>query len=204
LRALAKQSSSASSFLDCFVAFAPRNDERNKKEAERRKAQRSNHRTLTVRRCPDGGSTPLGVPPRFSPKGLCSSRRLSVRPCFLGRGRSVRSCTAAPTGGRRPKRCSTGVTRAVPVPVQRSTSRAGHCAGGMMPEPPGSEGDEPKPAGTALTPPTGVTGQRPLRERDSLWGVTEIVTNVNGNVTRRSALRRWLFPCHRPRRRMIQ
>jgi hypothetical protein len=100
-----------------------------------------------------------------SRRGDCSSPRLSVRPCFLGRGRSVRSGTAAPTEERR----SCAVTRALPapdkqrpVPVQRCTSRAGHSAGRMMPKPPGSQGDEPRPAGTALAPPAGVTGWRPL------------------------------------------
>jgi hypothetical protein len=36
-------------------------------------------------------------------KGTVGRPRLSSRPCFLRRGRSVRSCTAAPTGGRRPR-----------------------------------------------------------------------------------------------------
>ncbi len=38
----------------------------------------------------------------------------------------------------------------VPHPVAASTSRAGHSAGRLMPEPPESKGDEPLPAGTAL------------------------------------------------------
>jgi hypothetical protein len=74
---------------------------------------------------------------------------------------------ARPNRGAETLRCSTGVTRAAPIPVQRSTSRTSRCAGRLMPEPPGSWGDEPKPAGTALAPPTSVTGRRPLRERDS-------------------------------------
>ena len=45
-----------------------------------------------------------------------------------------------------------GQTRRVPrQPVwhfQRCTSRAGHSAGRLMPRPPGSDGDEPPPAGT--------------------------------------------------------
>ncbi len=65
-----------------------------------------------------------------------------------------------------------------PIPVQRVASQTGHHAGrAYPPEPPGSGGDEPPPAGTALAPPAGVTGWRPLRERDSLF-VTEIETNV--------------------------
>ncbi len=93
-------------------------------------------------------------------KGTARRPRLSVRPCFLGLGRSVRSCTAAPTGGRRPcaaPRALPAPEKQEPVPVQRSTSRAGHSAGRMMPKPPGSQGDEPRPAGTALAPPTAVT-----------------------------------------------
>ncbi|HTV29371.1 MAG TPA: hypothetical protein VMF32_16450, partial [Xanthobacteraceae bacterium] len=44
-----------------------------------------------------------------------------------------------------------------PYPLPASTSRAGHSAGRLMPEPPESKGDEPSPAGTALAPPATVT-----------------------------------------------
>ena len=43
----------------------------------------------------------------------CSSQRLSSRPGFPERGRSARSDTAAPTGGRRLSAVAAGVTRAV-------------------------------------------------------------------------------------------
>src|SRR5579875_1862665 len=71
-----------------------------------------------------------------------------------------------PNRGAEASRVSTGVTRAAPVLVERCTSRAGHCAGRMMPEPPGDGSDEPPSAGTALAPPAGVTGRRPARERE--------------------------------------
>ena len=74
---------------------------------------------------------------------------------------------ARPNRGAETSRFSTGVTRAAPVPVQRSTSRAGHSAGRMMPKPPECDSDEPPPAGTALAPPDGVTGWRPFGERDA-------------------------------------
>jgi hypothetical protein len=55
-----------------------------------------------------------------------------------------------------------------PVPVQRVHPRTGRDAGRTFsPEPPGSKGDEPPPAGTALAPPTGVAGWRPVEERDT-------------------------------------
>ncbi len=55
----------------------------------------------------------------------CSSRRLSVGPCFLGRGRSVRSSTAAPTGGRRPRAAPRHYPRrACPSPVEHPTRRS--------------------------------------------------------------------------------
>ena len=44
---------------------------------------------------------------------------------------------ARPNRGAETSRFSTGVTRAAPVSVQRSTSRAGPSAGRMMPKPPG-------------------------------------------------------------------
>ena len=75
-------------------------------------------------------------------------------------------------------RFSTGVTRSF-------LSQSSECprrpvimpAGRIFPEPPGSGGDEPPPAGTAFAPPPGVTGWRPLRERDS-GSVTGMGTNV--------------------------
>ena len=69
-----------------------------------------------------------------------------------------------------------------PVPVQRLASQTGHHAGRAFPRTrPGAE-VTPPPAGTALAPPTGVAGWRPLRERDS-WFVTEMGTNVKSKVT---------------------
>src|SRR5208283_5915817 len=53
------------------------------------------------------------------------------------------------------------------VPVQRVAPQTGHHAGRAYdPEPPGSGGDEPPPAGTALAPSAGVAGWRPLRKQD--------------------------------------
>ncbi len=146
--------------VDCRIkSIKSGNDERKKGSGTPTSAQS----ILRISRC---GSHPAGCARlsafhRGSCQRDCSSPRLSLRPCFLGPGRSARSDTAAPTGGAETSRCSTGVTRAAPVPVQRSTSRAGHSAGRMMPEPPGSQGDEPRPAGTALAPSVGVTGDVP-------------------------------------------
>src|SRR5208283_5653783 len=53
------------------------------------------------------------------------------------------------------------------VPVQRVAPQTGHRAGRAYdPEPPGSGGDGPPPAGTALAPSAGVAGWRPLRKQD--------------------------------------
>jgi hypothetical protein len=59
--------------------------------------------------------------------------KAQLRPCFLGLGLN-------------------GCYPPSPVPVQGSTSRPGHSAGRLMPEPPGSGVDETPPAGTALAP----------------------------------------------------
>ncbi len=54
-----------------------------------------------------------------------------------------------------------------PVPVQRVHPRTGRDAGRTFsPKPPERRGNEPLPAGTALAPPDGVTGWRPVEERD--------------------------------------
>jgi hypothetical protein len=106
------------------------------------------------------GSARLSAFHRGSRPRDYSSQRLSVRPCFLGLGRSVRSCTAASTGRRRPRaspRALPAPEKKRPIPVQRSTSHTGHSAGRMMPKPPGNEADEASRAGTALAPPAAVT-----------------------------------------------
>jgi hypothetical protein len=92
---------------------------RNLKEAERRQTQGHNRRILRCGARPFGARTLDGVPPRLSPEGIIPSQRLGFRPGFLGRG----------LNGRYPPS---------PVPVQGSTSRPGHRAGGLIPKPPGS------------------------------------------------------------------
>ena len=56
--------------------------EERRQNADRR---RSNRRACT-RRALSGARTPVGVPPRLSPKGIIPSQRLGFRPGFLGRG----------------------------------------------------------------------------------------------------------------------
>jgi hypothetical protein len=72
---------------------------------------------LPAQRAPCGARSPVGVPLRLSPgRQLVPKAR---RQAMLSRTvRSVRSETAAPTGGRRTLRLSTGVTRAETIPVQ--------------------------------------------------------------------------------------
>jgi hypothetical protein len=62
-----------------------------------------------------------------------------------------------------------GVSRRAPAPVAASTSRAGHSAGRLIPEPPERSSDEPLPAGTALAPPTAVTRLASFSERDGFF-----------------------------------
>ena len=134
-----------------------RHDE--EREAERRQAHGSSA-DLASGGASSGMRSPVGVPPRLSPGGLLIPKAQSR--AMLPGTRSERSVRyGRPNRGAETSRCSTGVSRAAPVPVQRSTSRAGHSAGRMMPEPPGSQGDEPRPAGTALAPSVGVTGDVP-------------------------------------------
>ena len=123
-----------------------------KKEAERRQAQISILRAC-ARRALCKARTPSGVPPRFSPKGLSSPK--AQRQAMLPGTRPERTILQA-----RPNRGAKDPApfkRVLPAPnlsqSSESTSRAGHSAGRMMPKPPGSKGDEPKPAGTALAPP---------------------------------------------------
>ena len=56
--------------------------EERRQNADRR---RSNRRACT-RRALSGARTPVGVPPRLSPKGIIPSQRLGFGPGFLGRG----------------------------------------------------------------------------------------------------------------------
>ena len=74
------------------------------------------------------------------------------------------------------------------VPVQRDCTRSPVMmpSGRVLPKPPGSQGDEPRPAGTALAPPDGVT-------RPASWYVGEIgaLYRIWGRaVNRRSLYRR--------------
>jgi hypothetical protein len=84
-----------------------------KQNAERRTV---NRRTCRVRRAPCGTRSPSGVPLRLLPGRQLvpkAQRRAMLRETV----RCVRSCTAAPTGGRRP--CAS--PRALPAPEKRTT-----------------------------------------------------------------------------------
>src|SRR5208282_3341171 len=108
-------------------------------------------------------------------RGTCCSEptpQLSSRTRFLGLGRGARS---------RWFERSRAFQRALPAPScprPATKSQTGHRAGrAFSRKPPGSGGDEPPPAGTALAPSAGVTGWRPFGERDSRL-VTEAGTDV--------------------------
>ena len=78
------------------------------------------------------GRSPIGVPPRFSPKGVIVPK--------------------AQLQARLPGTWSERALPAFACPSPASTSRPGHNAGRLMPKPPGSGSDEPPPAGTAPRP----------------------------------------------------
>ena len=126
-----------------------------KKEAERRKAQgQPPHLQGAARVQRDAHafrrSTAALAKGTIHPQGSAQAMLPETwpeRPVLYGR----------PNRGAETLRFSTGITRAAPVPVQRSTSRAGPSAGRMMPKPPECDSDEPPPAGTALAPPAAVT-----------------------------------------------
>ena len=133
-----------------------------RKEAERRQTQVTNRRVLR-RRAPSRARTPVGVPPRLSPKGIIPSQRLGFRPGFLGRG----------LNGRYPPS---------PVPVQGSTSHPGHNAGRHDAQAAREQRANP-PAGTAPAPPFGLPPEGVLRESGINSYVIEAVTDVNRKAT---------------------
>jgi hypothetical protein len=138
------------------------------KEAERRQA-----RNPTVRTC-GRGAHPAGRArlSAFHHDARCSDRTPQLSSSYALPGTwseraipMVRKIVHLATHSR----VTSGRYPLLPVPVQRHESQTGHHAGrAYPPEPPGSGGDEPPPAGAALAPPAGVTGWRPLSERDSL------------------------------------
>ena len=116
---------------------------RQSKEAERRQTRVSPASPCGEARTLARARSPVGVPLRLLP-GRQLVPKAQRQAMFPGTVRRVRSLTAAPTGGRRPR----ASPRVLPAPEKHcpspvSTSHAGHCAGRMMPEPPECRGDEP-------------------------------------------------------------
>jgi len=142
-----------------------RTEGKNSKEAERRQTRRQKLH-LPAQRAPCGARSPVGVPLRLSP-GRQLVPKAQRQAMLSGTVRSVRSCTAAPTGGRRP--CAS--SRALPapeqqtnVPVQRAPRVPVIVPAGLMPKPPECGGDEPSaPRAPQPAPPALVTGRRPCK-----------------------------------------
>ena len=111
--------------------FEPRNvSARRNKEAERRRTLIRIPPHLAVRLALCKGRSPIGVPPRLSPKGVIVPKA-HLGPGFVRRAsRGGFAADASPHSQRAP--CA-------PVIVPA----------GLIPETPGSESDEPPPAGTA-------------------------------------------------------
>ena len=125
-----------------------RTEGKNSKEAERRQTRRQKLH-LPAQRAPCGARSPVGVPLRLSP-GRQLVPKAQRQAMLSGTVRSVRSCTAAPTGERRP--CAS--SRALPapeqqtnVPVQRAPRVPVIVPAGLMPKPPECGGDEPSARG---------------------------------------------------------
>ena len=110
---------------------------------------------LASRRAPCRARTPSGVPPRLSSKGLAHPK--DSAPDQASRSAAPKRHQAAGYPRQRRPR----LQRAPRVPVIMPAD--------MMSEPPGSKGDEPLPAGTALAPPDGVTGRRPCKRASQVF-----------------------------------
>ena len=149
-----------------------------KRKAERRKALFRNRRALAGTARALGGA----LASRRSTTALAAAteRHRSARATrlpgtrserpprwFERRSASQRTFTRKPTAG---LPCVTrGRYPRLTVPVQRDCTRSPVMmpSGRVLPKPPESRGDEPRPAGTALAPPDGVT-------RPASWYVGEI------------------------------
>ena len=118
-----------------------RRNERNKKEAERRKTLFRNLRSLAG--C---GAAPLRGQHAFrrSTAALARGTHASQR---LNLGQASRDTAPKAAGYPRQRRPR----------LQRAPRMSVIVPAGMIPEPPESKGDEPPPAGTALAPPAAVT-----------------------------------------------
>ena len=87
---------------------------------------------LAVQLAPCKARSPIGVPPRLSPKGVIVPK--------------------AQLQARLPGTWSERALPAIACPSPASTSRPGHNAGRLMPKPPGSGSDEPPPAAPRPAP----------------------------------------------------
>ena len=119
-----------------------------------------------ARHAPIRARSPLGVPPRHLRQRPNATAQLEPRD-FLERVRSARPDGSKDGAHRNTRREADSrlpcVTRGhyprLAVPVQRDCTRSPVMmpSGRVLPKPPESRGDEPRPAGTALAPPDGVT-----------------------------------------------
>src|SRR3984885_15828577 len=150
-------------FALCRLDFAVRHSLIHdlKKDAERRQTKDQYPPHPAVRRCPGGGSTPVGVPPRLLPKGVS-------HPDGSASGHASRDAVAE----------RAGVLPAAPARLQRCTSRAGLSAGGLMPEAARERFATPS-AGTVLARWPGMPPDHLLHEGEEA-DVIETVTYVKG------------------------
>jgi hypothetical protein len=149
LRGVKRRSNPGAARIKRWIASLTLAMTKDKKEAERRKAQ-------SPTAAPCGAALLL--------REQHTSRR-STAVLAQGTAHPEGSAQARLRGRQSHKR------RVAPASTAPSSSDAPRAPvivpAGMMPEPPECAGDEPTPAGTALAPLTAVSSQRPSRERDS-------------------------------------
>ena len=110
-----------------------RNNETNKRKRNAGRRVLNRRAPAGARRALSGARSPVGVPPRHLRQRTNAAAQLQSRASWVQRHQVLPASS--------------------PIPVQRVASQAGRHAGrAYNPEPPGSRGDEPPPAGTALVP----------------------------------------------------
>ncbi len=97
------------------------------------------------------GGSPVGVPPRHLLQRTNAAAQLQNALPGTWSGRTIPMV-------RKIMHFSTGITRSFLSQSSDQVADRSSCRPGVFPKPPGSGGDEPPPAGTALAPSTGVTG----------------------------------------------
>ena len=138
-----------------------------------------NLRALRARLARSVARSPVGVPPRRLLRRTNAPAQLQLRASWDLDGRTTPIV-------RKAVRVEAGVTRFRPVPVQRVAPQTGHRAGRayLTQSRPGAAVTSRRPREPHSLRTTGVTGCRPVVERDSMTDVAETGTDVKGRSLR--------------------